>query len=77
MTAMSDTTLLRPATVAALALVSKPTIYAWLTRGLVSPSYEVEGEPVFTREHAHEVVRLAQSRRMLQAAIRLPREDEV
>lgn len=69
----SNTTLLRPSTVAEMAQVSKPTIYNWLASGLIRPSYDAEGEPLFTQAAARDVVRLAEDRRQAMQAMRLPK----
>lgn len=70
----STQVLLRPDEVAERAQVSKNTLYLWM-RGpspLVVPSHECKGEPLFSEAAARDVVALAEHRRALREAMRLP-----
>ena len=69
----SNTTLLSVADVAARAEVPRSTIYFWLDRGLIpKPVYDVSGTPVFTRDEAAYVERIAKQRDAAAPAWRLP-----
>lgn len=67
----STTSFLSPATVAEQAGISKPTIYTWIASGLVQPTLDVEGRPIFTAKEAEAVARLAEERRQVAQSLRV------
>ena len=69
----SATTLLPVSRVAEIAGIATPTLYSWLERGVVVPTHEAAGRPLFTKEAAQEIAALAEQRRELAEQWRLPK----
>ena len=69
----SNSTLLRPGTVAELAGIARPTLYSWLDAGWVRNSFDAEGTPLFSKEDAELVRALAERRREAEERRKLPK----
>jgi len=68
----STVELLRPREVAEAAGVSERTVYLWLKAEMLRPAYAVRGEPLFTCEQAEAITRLAEQRRQVRDALKVP-----
>jgi len=68
----STTTLYSPQAVAELAGIAPKTMYQWIARGLVKNTFDLQGRPIFTREEAAQIAALAEQRRQVAEAMRLP-----